>query len=87
MYENDTYLILAGILSLILIITFFIMANRLKRILDILELFKDTYIKTNEIASFYIKCTKCGKEFKAPKGKSLVNCPECQTVNLVKATS
>jgi len=82
MYGND-YLILAGLLSLVLIVTFFVMANRLGKIKDILEFFQEIELRKPENWTT-MKCEKCGKDIRISKAmKGTVNCPECKTINKI----
>jgi hypothetical protein len=85
MYGND-YLILGAIISIALIITFFVIAYRLGKILNILEFFRDIELKNPE-NWITIKCEKCSKEFKVAKTvKGTINCPECKAVNRIPGT-
>ena len=67
------------IISLIIIITFFVMAFRLRKIQEALEkLVKLEYSKPE--SQRIIKCDKCGKEFNVSivKDGLLTDCPECK---------
>jgi len=82
MYGND-YTILAGLIGLAALITFFVMAFKLSKIARIAEMFQNAYLTGSE-NMINVKCDKCGKEFKASKELSVVNCPECKAINRVK---
>jgi len=82
MYGND-YIIIAGLLGLVVLITFFVMAAKLSKIARIAEMFQNAYL-TGPENMVNVKCEKCGKEFKASKGLSVVNCPECKAINRVQ---
>jgi len=68
-----------GILSIIIIITFFVMSYRLGKIKEGIEkLYKLESMKPDSMVK--VKCDKCNKEFTSSiinKGK-LVECPECK---------
>ena len=78
--------LLAAILALAMIITFFVIANRIGKILNILEFFKDLALKDPD-NWINIKCEKCGKTFRVAKTISgAVNCPGCKGINKVDHT-
>jgi|AntAceMinimDraft_16_1070373.scaffolds.fasta_scaffold62286_3 Zn finger protein HypA/HybF involved in hydrogenase expression len=83
MYGSNDGLIVGVIISLIILITFFVMANRLRKILNILVFFRDIELRKPE-NWFQMKCEKCGKEFRVSKAlKGTINCPHCRTINKV----
>jgi hypothetical protein len=80
MYDSlTTEGIFLGILSIIIIITFFVMAFRLGKIRDAVESLSiiESLKPENQKA---VKCEKCGKEFEVSivnKGQ-LIECLECK---------
>jgi phage FluMu protein Com len=62
------------------------MAAKLSKIARIAELFQNAYL-TGPENMVNVKCEKCGKEFKASKGLSVVNCPECKAINRISNNS
>jgi hypothetical protein len=84
--ENLTsnFSLIAGILSIAMIIAFFIMASRLGNILKILEFFRDIELKKPE-HWFTFQCENCKKDIKTNtfnKGGT-INCPECKRITRV----
>jgi predicted Zn-ribbon and HTH transcriptional regulator len=71
---------IAGI-ALIMIITFFVMASQLSKILKTLQVLLKLEIAKPE-NTIAVKCEKCGIEFKASilKTGELVSCPSCKTL-------
>ena len=87
MYElNSSPGLIAVILAIAMIITFFVIANRIGKILNILEFFKDLALKDPD-NWINIKCEKCGKDFRVAKTiTGAVNCPICKGINKVDQT-
>jgi Zn finger protein HypA/HybF involved in hydrogenase expression len=76
----DNVTLLAGIISIIIIITFFVMAYRLKRIMDAIEGLAELEFKKTENRKT-IKCEKCENEFTVSiVKKGTINCPKCRTI-------
>jgi hypothetical protein len=72
--------LVVGIISLIMIITFFVIAARLKNIYFILDFFYKLESGKPENQKL-IKCEKCGKEFHISIAKKgVMNCPHCRQV-------
>jgi len=83
MYGSD-YTILAGLIGLAALITFFVMAFKLSKILNILEFFRDIELRKPENWT-QMKCEKCGHEFRISKAaKGHINCPKCKAINEIK---
>jgi hypothetical protein len=72
------FAVITGILSLILVITFFVMAYRLGKIkyfLEALYLFEERKPENRRL----VKCDKCGKEHSLPANISgFIFCKECK---------
>lgn len=68
----------AGLLSIIILITFFVMANRLRRIMNATEkLIEYEYLKPENRK--IIPCDKCGEGVSVSNIQhGLVNCPKCK---------
>ena len=82
MYSSDVGIV-SGIIGIILVITFFVMASKLSKIIGILEFFRDIALKDPENWTT-IKCEKCEKEFRVSKAlKNTVNCPHCKAINRI----
>ena len=80
---EEIIVIISGILGLILIITFFVMANRLKRIMRVLVFFQRLENRKPENWT-QIHCKNCHHEFRVSKGgKDKVICPKCKILNPV----
>ena len=78
---EEIIVIVSGILLLILLITFFVMAHRLKRIKNILVFFQRLENRKPE-NWIQIHCKNCHYEFKVSKGgKDKVICPKCKILN------
>ena len=75
--------LLTAILGIIMVITFFIMASRLKRIMDAIEGLAELEFRKPENRKS-IKCEKCRKDFdiSIAKKDGVINCPHCK--NIVK---
>jgi protein-arginine kinase activator protein McsA len=70
--------ILGFILSVLMIITFFVMASRLKKIENILDVLMQLELKKPENKK-QIRCEKCGKEYSVSTMKrGYFNCAECK---------
>lgn len=88
MYDSHSISItvfLVGILSLILVITFFVMAYRLKRIMVAIEELTKLEISKPE-SHETIKCEKCGKDFDISITKNkeeLIDCPHCKNLQRI----
>lgn len=84
--EDETLtiiLIISGIISLITLIVFFVMAYKIGRINDTLEFFKVIALKDPE-NWHHLTCTKCKKNFKLPLGATgTTYCPHCGEINNV----
>jgi len=82
MYGSD-FDILTGLIGLIVLIVFFVIAYRLKKLVRIAEFFRDIELRKPENWK-QMKCEKCGKEFKVSKAlKGTINCPECKAINRI----
>jgi len=80
--QEEFILILSGILGLIVLITFFVMSHRLRRIIRLLEFFQRLENRKPENWN-QIKCKNCHHEFRVSKGsKERVLCPRCKTLNV-----
>jgi hypothetical protein len=67
-----------GIIALIMIITFFVMAGRLKKIENILDILRQLELRKPENSNHF-KCENCGKEFNlSVLAQGLVECPGCR---------
>jgi predicted Zn-ribbon and HTH transcriptional regulator len=77
---TDNFTILAGLISLIIIVTFFVMASRLKRIMDAIEGLAELEFKKPENRK-PVKCPKCENEFTVSiMKKGTINCPKCKSI-------
>ena len=87
MYDlNSSPGLIAVILAIAMIITFFVIAIRIGKILNILEFFKDLALKDPE-NWITIKCEKCGKDFRVAKTiTGAINCPSCKGINKINQT-
>lgn len=75
--------LILGVISIIMIITFFVMAARLKKIENILDILKQIELKKPENQR-QLKCKKCGKEFFVGVLKhGIVSCPDCKTTESI----
>ena len=82
MYGSD-YTLIAGLIGIIVLITFFVIAFKISRIVNILEMFKQIELRKPENWK-QMKCEKCGKEFDVSIfAKGNINCPECNTINRI----
>ena len=71
-------LFVAGVISIIMIITFFTMASRLRRIESLLDKLTQLELKKPENRK-QVKCGNCGKEFSISiLKKGSYNCPDCK---------
>jgi predicted Zn-ribbon and HTH transcriptional regulator len=83
MYNLEPIQILAAILIIAMIIAFFIMASKLSKITNILEVYSEVEFKKPEYQKM-VKCEKCGKEFSITViQKGSVNCPECKSITRI----
>jgi Zn finger protein HypA/HybF involved in hydrogenase expression len=77
---TDNFSLLAGIISIIILVTFFVMAARLRRIMDAIESLAELEFKKPENRKT-IKCEKCENEFTVSIAKKgTINCPKCKTI-------
>jgi hypothetical protein len=77
---TDNFTILAGLITLIIIVTFILMASRLKRIMVSIEGLADLEFKKPENRKS-VKCGKCENEFTVSiVKKGTINCPKCRTI-------
>ncbi len=75
--------LLVAIIGIAMIIVFFMMSARLKKISDILEAYSDVEFKKPEYQKT-VKCEKCNKEFNVNLiQKGTVNCPECKSITRI----
>jgi ssDNA-binding Zn-finger/Zn-ribbon topoisomerase 1 len=75
---TDNVTLVAGILSLILIITFFLMAVRLGKISDYLEALLEIEERKPENRK-QVTCPECKKDFSLGiTKKGFMTCPECK---------
>lgn len=75
--------LLAAIIGLAMIVVFFMMSARLKKISDILEAYSSVEFKKPEYQKS-VKCEKCSKEFNINIiQKGTVNCPECKNITRI----
>lgn len=82
-YINDTTL-LAVLLSVIVLITFFVMSARLKRIMIAIESLSDLELrKPGNMKA--VKCEKCEKEFPVSivSREATLICPHCKTITRI----
>lgn len=78
-YTEDSTLLVA-IISIIIIVTFFVMASRLKRIMEAIEGLAELEFKKPENRKT-IKCEKCENEFTVSiVKKGTIICPKCRTI-------
>ena len=78
---EEIIVIVSVILGLVLLITFFVMSYRLKRIMHFLEFFQRLENRKPE-NWIQIHCKNCHHEFKVSKGgKDKVICPRCKVLN------
>ena len=80
---EEIIVIISCILGLILFITFFLIANRLKRIMRVLVFFQRLENRKPENWT-QIHCKNCHHEFRVSKGgkdKDKVLCPKCKILN------
>ena len=91
MYDSFSFTdFLTGILGIIMIVTFFVIAFRLKRIMNAIEGLAELEFRKPENRKTF-KCEKCGKDFdisiakkdlviNIPEqvGNRLVDCPHCK---------
>jgi predicted RNA-binding Zn-ribbon protein involved in translation (DUF1610 family) len=78
--DESKVIILAGLISLIIIIVFLVMAAKINKIANILEFFKDLELKKLENWIIF-PCEKCGKEVKVFRTERGVRtCPHCGNV-------
>lgn len=84
MYELESSgNLLAAILGIAMIIVFFLMYSRLKKISDILEAYSGVEFKKPEYQKI-IKCGKCEREFPVSiVQKGTANCPECKSITKI----
>jgi len=68
------------VISTILIITFFVIAYRLKRIADNTDILKWLELKKPENRK-QVKCENCGKEDEIPIYRNHFRCTNCKTHN------
>jgi DNA-directed RNA polymerase subunit RPC12/RpoP len=81
---DDVILLVAGIISIIMIITFFIMASRLKSIESLLDTLTQLELKKPENKKT-VKCGNCGKEFFISiLKKGSYTCPDCKNTIQIK---
>lgn len=77
---TDNVTLLAAIISIIIIVTFFVMASRLKRIMDAIEGLAELEFKKPENRKS-VKCGKCENEFTVSiVKKGTINCSNCKTI-------
>jgi len=75
--------LLVAIIAIAMIIAFFMMSARLKKISDILEAYSEVEFKKPEYQKT-VKCEKCAKEFSVNIiQKGSVNCPECKSITRI----
>jgi hypothetical protein len=80
---EEIIVIISVILGLILLITFFVIAHRLKRIFHVLVFFQRLESRKPENWT-RIHCKNCHHEFRVSKGgKDKVICPKCKILNLL----
>ena len=82
--DADQTSMITIIISLAVLICFFILVTKVGKIYDILKIFKDMEMKKPENRMSF-KCEKCGEEMSISifsKGE-LVNCPKCEALNRV----
>lgn len=84
MYEMNNPGILQIILSICILIAFFVAVNKISKIYDILVFFRDLELRKPE--NWYDQnCEKCGKGFRVSKAmKDPVKCPHCGAINAIK---
>jgi predicted Zn-ribbon and HTH transcriptional regulator len=79
--QEELIFILSVVSGLIVLITFFVMSHRLKRIIRLLEFFQRLENRKPENMT-QIHCKNCHFEFKVSKGsKDKVLCPKCRMLN------
>jgi len=75
--------LLSGILSIVIIIVFFIMANKIGKVLSEVRNIRDLLIlqaKTKGIN--YILCSKCKEDFFTDETEE-AQCPKCNEINKI----
>ena len=85
MYGSSSDLgLLVGILAIIPLVVFFIMAYRLKKIRNAVEVLADIELRKPENRKT-IKCEKCEKDFTVSilKRSGTINCPHCKAINRI----
>jgi Zn finger protein HypA/HybF involved in hydrogenase expression len=84
MYGLDSSVnLIVVIIGVTMIIVFFMMSSRLKKISDILEAYAEIEFKKPEYKKT-VKCEKCNKEFNVNIiQKGTVNCPECKNITRI----
>ncbi|MBG0859008.1 MAG: hypothetical protein IQL11_05855 [Bacteroidales bacterium] len=84
MFSQEEIIFIAScILGLALLIIFFVMSHRLKRIVRLLEFFQrlENHKPENWIQ---VHCKNCHHEFRISKGsKDKVLCPKCKILNVL----
>jgi hypothetical protein len=80
---TDNVTLIAAVISIIVLITFFVMASRLKRIMEAIEGLAELEFKKPENRKS-IKCENCEKEFTVSiVKKGTINCPNCRTITRI----
>ena len=75
--------LLIVIVGLAMIVAFFMMSARLKKISDILEAYSEVEFKKPEYQKV-VKCEKCSKEFNISViQRGSVNCPQCKSITRI----
>ena len=84
--NSSDVVILEAIIGTIVLITFFVIAFRLKKIMNCVEVLADLEVKKPENRRT-IKCEKCEKDFTVNilKRSGTINCPHCKAINRLTA--
>jgi len=77
---NDLILIISGIISLIILIVFFVMANNLSKVLSEIRNIRDLMTLQAKIKGINdITCSNCKENFYTDATEE-INCPKCNTL-------
>ena len=82
-YLGSPITLLAAIISIAMIVVFFMMYGKLKIMSDILEAYSEVEFKKPEYQKT-VKCEKCEHEFSVSiVKKGSINCPNCKTITRI----
>ena len=87
MYDLNSPGLLQILLSICILIAFFVAVSKISKIYDTLVFFRDIELKKPE-NWFDQNCIKCSKAFRVSKAmRNTVKCPHCGAVNAIKTDS